>query len=306
VSECPSCHRPLAASRPSCLYCGAPLPEEPRTAEPAAEPATATETAREPASTRSLLVLDLSGIVPERLAAALECAPYEAELTARRGGLQLHRVLEAGAAVALAARLRENGIPSFVVPEAELTVRPCHALRGERSPEGLVLRAEEGAIALRAAELLLIVTGPITRQRQASPERLKVATEPLLPGWRAHLHRIGDPRPIEIDPDNFEPGFAVSGSTRLEIEAWLSELAANVPRDNGFRDQPPALSPTEPEPKSRLSSLAALSAAGSRLAEVPRDAAAAKGRPARLDNLRQFRFYSAWRAAVERRRREAC
>ena len=49
------------------------------------------------------------------------------------------------------------------------------------------------------ATLLIVVTGPITRQRQASAKRPKVATATLEEGWCVHLHRVADPRPIEID-----------------------------------------------------------------------------------------------------------
>jgi hypothetical protein len=111
-----------------------------------------------------------------------------------------------------------------------------------------------------------------------------------------HVHRTCETRPVEIDAANFEFGTTCTRSTRLEIDAWLGEVAGGSPRDDGFRRLPPALGPAEPEPKG------ALAAAGSLgLASRRRKDAAEEGSLV-LDNAEQFRFYSGWRAAVERRR----
>jgi hypothetical protein len=67
-----------------------------------------------------------------------------------------------------------------------------------------------------------------------------------------------------------------------------------VTRDDGFRRLPPAYGVAEPEPRGRL---AAASALGRRSrGDHPESETVV------LDNARQFRFYSAWRAALERRR----
>jgi hypothetical protein len=87
-------------------------------------------------------------------------------------------------------------------------------------------------------------------------------------GFRVHFHRYSDPRPVEIDAANFEFGFTVTGSTRLEIDAWVEALAPDVPCDDGFRLLPPG----------------------------------GEGESVVLDNAAQFLFYSAWRAALQRRR----
>ncbi len=139
--------------------------------------------------------------------------------------------------------------------------------------------------------------GSITREYQTSFKRRRVDTARLEEGYRVHVHRRSEPRPVEIDAANFEFGAKAPGSARLEIETPGSTTSrAGAPRDDGFRRLPPALGPAEPEAKG------ALSAAGSLgLASRRRQDAGDEG-PLILDNVEQFRFYSGWRAAVERRR----
>jgi hypothetical protein len=100
-----------------------------------------------------------------------------------------------------------------------------------------------------------------------------------------HLHRRQDPRPVELDPADFDfgPGGAPSGA-QLQIASWIDRLFPGVPRDDSFRVVIPALAP------------AVLSPAGVTAA------LARTGREARviLDNLAQFRFHSAWRGAARR------
>jgi hypothetical protein len=70
---------------------------------------------------------------------------------------------------------------------------------------------------------------------------------------------------------------------------WLREVAGAAPVDDGFRFLAPALGPAVPPPAGTATGAAqALSSSRS----TPR--------PALFDNLGQFRFYSGWRAAVER------
>src|SRR5262245_57882155 len=103
MPACPSCQRPVATTRPTCLYCGAELPAEAVSAaqdaarriagapteaaleSPAAEPAPE-------AAPRFLLVVDLTGQGVTDLARLLELPAYEAGQRERQGGLQLHRV----------------------------------------------------------------------------------------------------------------------------------------------------------------------------------------------------------------------
>ncbi len=306
MPSCPSCLRPVALARASCLYCGAPLPADPAPdARSSSEPSLPPETER-PATQRTLLVLDLAACAPEALATFASGARYEAELLARRGGFHVGRILPEERAESEAARLRAAGLATILVPESEARLSPLRALGGEKTPAGLVLRTEEGTVEIAPGGLLLVVSGPIRRERQASPEHRKVATATLDEGWRIHLHRASDPRPIEIDSANFEPGFAPAGSTRLELETWLAEFALGAVRDDGFRRLVPALAPAEPEPKGRLSAVSSLRT--TRGVGSTEEGRASRGRPPSkdqiLDNVAQFRFYSGWRGAVERRKRE--
>jgi hypothetical protein len=294
--------------RATCLYCGAPLPPEDVAAalSAAAQASAQAGPGRAsgdpagdlltPGGERGLLVLDLADANPDTLARALGLPRYEAGLLARRGGLHLHRVLDPAAAEAEAARLGARGVVAIVVPEAEARVRPLRCLGGERGAGVLSLQTEEGSIAVHRGDVLLVVRGPIVREYQPTPKRRRVDTARLEEGYRVHLHRHAAARPVEIDAANFEFGFAVTGSARLEVEAWVAEVADGRPSDDGFRRLPPALAPSEPETRGRLSAASSL-----RLATRAREGGRDEG-PVVLDNVEQFRFYSGWRAAVERRR----
>jgi hypothetical protein len=304
MANCPSCHRPVAVARATCLYCGVPLPAAPGAAgHPVtprgplspAEP-TVEGTSGPGRTERSVLVLDLEGVSAEALARALDLPPYDAGLLARRGGFHLHRVLDPAAAAEEAERLAARGIAAVLVPEAEARVRPLRALGGGRSEGTLSLRTEEGPVDLHCGDVLLVVRGPITRAYQTSSRRRRVDTAQPDEGYRVHLHRHREPRPAEIDAATFEFGGAGTGSARLELDAWAEEVAGRAPRDDGFRRLPAALGPAEPEPKGVLSAASSLGLA-SRGRRSRRDEV-----PVLLDNLEQFRFYSGWRAAVERRR----
>jgi len=295
MDSCPVCHRPLAVARATCVYCGAPLGPEPAAApEPAPPPAEAPPAAAAEAPARSLVVLEAEGASPGALADALALPAYEAALLVRRGGFHLHRVLDAAAAGEESARLATFGLRVFVVPEAEARVRPLRALGGERADGVLTLRTEEEAVTVRRGALLLVVQGAITREYQPSPRRRRVDTARLDEGYRVHLHpREAAARPVEIDSATFEFGPALKGSGRIELDLWVEEILGGAPCDGGFRRLPPALGPAEPEPRG------AVAAAGT--------LGLAKGRDGKreglvvLDNVAQFRFYSGWRAAVQRR-----
>ncbi len=111
-----------------------------------------------------------------------------------------------------------------------------------------------------------------------------------------HLHRRHEPRAVEIDAFAFEFGVSVSGSARLELDAWVGEIAPDATVDDGFRRLPPALGPAGAEPRG------ALAAAGSLALATRGRRGGGDETPVVLDNVEQFRFYSGWRAAVERRR----
>jgi hypothetical protein len=144
-------------------------------------------------------------------------------------------------------------------------------------------------------ETHLVVRGPIVREYQPLAEvgrnQIKLpGTATLEAGYRIHLHRRGDPRPVELDPAAFsfpkDPG-----SSLLQLLDWVRAAAAGATVDDGFRREPPALAPARPPAAGDSGS--SLLVRGSR--------GGSGGPPLVLDNLEQFRFYSGWRAAVARR-----
>jgi hypothetical protein len=241
-------------------------------------------------------VLHLAGAPEDVLAHALERTPYDAGLLARRGGWHLHRILEAAEAEAEVLRLGALGLTALRVPETEARVRPLRTLGGERGEGTLALRTEEGLVVVRRGDVLLTVAGPIVREYQTPSRRRRVDSARPDWGYRVHLHRREEPRPVEVDPATVERGSAVTGSARLEVEAWVQEVADTAPRDDAFRRFPPALAPAEPEPNGALAAVGPFGRARRDATTRPDD------RMILLDNVEQFRFYSGWRAAVERRR----
>jgi hypothetical protein len=274
-------------ARPTCLYCGEPLPE-------AAAAALAPPEPPPPAvADRALLVLDLRGADASVLADALGLSLYDARQRVSGVGWQLHRALPQAQADEEAVRLARAGLAVRVVPPAEAAARSRPlAVRGGEGGSGLVLHTEEGSLGVTPGALFLIVRGPITREYQTSSDVKRVRTATLEGGHRIHLHRAADPRPLEIDPLSFDFGDAVlpSLSSLLTILDWLEQAAPGTPIDDGFRRLTPALAPARAEGTGRLGAADALRA--------PRRGSPHEG-PLVLDNVEQFRAYSAWRAAVE-------
>jgi hypothetical protein len=307
MAACPSCNRPVAVARAYCLYCGAPLPAE---SVRAAEAAAASVRAASPSSgvaahlgeapavaatNRWLLVVDIKEQSALDLARIFDLPAYEAGQRQRLGGFQLQRAGDEASVRAEADRLSREGVAVMLVPEADARIPPVLITGGEQDGGRLSLRSEAGPLAVFGRELFLIVQGPIVREYQSRAiQRKKPQTASLDVGYRFHLHRSSDPRPLELDPAGFSFGTrgAVAGSSLLELKAWLAEVAPEVTVDDGFKRLPPALAPAAPE-TGAAASLQGLGRTGS----TP-----GKEGPLVLDNLAQFRFYSGWRAAVERRR----
>lgn len=288
-------------ARTSCLYCGAELPGElvpaaPPEASFGTPPGSAGPVENGVSLRRVLIVLDLASAPTQRLGEALDMSAYEADLLARRGGFHLHRILGEELAEGEAERLRAAGLKVELLPELEVQAQPLRALGGERGEGLFELRTEEGSLTLRRREILLVVRGSIARQYQPTYRKHRMDITSLEDGFRVHFHRRSNSRPVEIDAANFEFGLAGVGSTRLELDAWVGGLGEDVPRDDGFRQLPPAFGIAVPEQKGALAAVASLSRA-SRGRE-----AHGMGESVVLDNAQQFIFYSAWRAALERRR----
>lgn len=299
MPACAACGRPVAMARPRCLYCGAALDaaavaaaEEARAAvesstavpRPAAGPAAAEA---EPApSDRVLVIVETSG-APEVLASALSLSLYDARQRAVRGGIVVHRVADAATAAAEAARLRAAGLAATEVPEEEVRRRSQARVAIKGSPEGgrLRLATADEVVDLAPGDVFLVVKGPIAREYPPSDAVKRVRLAGLEPGYRFHLHRRGDERPLELDPANFEFGRAAAGSSILTLAGWVEGLRAPA-QDDTFRNATPAMAPAAPEPGATST------------------ASALGGRPATPihDNLAQFRRHSACHAAVAERR----
>jgi hypothetical protein len=289
---CPGCGRAAASSRPTCLYCGTLLSGAAPTALAVPAPATA---APLPGGDRAVVVLDLRAVDADRLAAALALAPYEARQRATAGGYQLHRALPPPEAEAEAARLNAAGVAALVVPPDEVAARgrPRVVHGGRRAPAALALSTDEGPVSVAGPDVFLVVRGPIAREYQPGGELRRVRTATLEGSHRLHLHRRSSPRPLEIDPLAFDFGDEplLSLSSLLTVLEWIAGVAPDAPTDDGFRRLTPALGPAADGGGGRLAAVSALAVTGGREGPQP------------LDNLKQFRAYSAWRAAVALRER---
>jgi hypothetical protein len=294
TARCPSCGRPIALTRPRCLYCGRSLPQEliPDPVEPAESPTTQ---ALLPGfgEGKALLVARLDGTTAESLAAALERTVLEAEQLVRRGGWTLLGVLPEGVAGQRRERLSQAGVRCLVLGQAEirLAIDPWLAI-GAHFDGRLRLRGDGAPRVVAPGDLRLVVAGAIRREyqaRESKPRSFRSAT--LEQGYRFHLHRRDDPTPIELDPVGleFDEESRATESSLLRIDRWVSTLIDGGPRDDLFRFLPPALAPAAPAPE-----MGALTAAARLRRDTSEDVVI-------LDNLAQFRFYSAWRACVQRR-----
>ncbi len=301
---CPACQRPVALARAQCLYCGAALPAEAvaaaaESARALSGPALPDAEAAPPSANGVILVVDLSGAEVSVVAEALGLSAYEASLRVRRGGLQFLRVAaSAEEAGREAERLAGRGLAVIQAPEAEVraALSPVLALGGRLENGALRLRADEVEVVVGAGELRFAARGPIVREYGARAERKRLQTASLDPGYRFHLYRAGETRPIELDPGGFSfEGATASASSLLVLARWIEAIAGSATIDDDFRRLPPVLAPAEPTPGD--------AAAEALIGRRPKGGTKGKPMPAILDNVAQFRFYSGWRAAATRQRR---
>jgi hypothetical protein len=287
MALCPACARPVAVARPRCLYCGALL-----SAEAVAEAEQSTrdvQSEKGPASEeRLLVVLEHQKSDPQALARALGLTLFDASQRAARGGFELLRTAPRVEAWDVAFALEAAGFLVFLVRESEARRPPTPVRGGGFEDERLRLTTGDGETAIGRDDLLLVVRGPIAREYQTqSQDRTRFRSATLPAGYLVHLHLRQDVPPLEIDPDNFEFAVTSRQGSLLELGLWLDSLGA--PTDDGFKKLAPALAPTVPGATGVAATARALVHAEGEGALV-------------LDNVAQFRLYSGWRGAVERRR----
>ncbi|MEO8500104.1 MAG: hypothetical protein ABI565_04260 [Vicinamibacteria bacterium] len=304
---CPACSRPIAMARANCVYCGAALSSEAIAGAAQASQkvlqsknllnleAAATARVREQAS-RRYLIIDTASAPVERLAEACSVSAWEARQWQAASRYRLLKISTEPANGEFESGLRERGLVPLVVPDDTIArsrnpvliesmdpnVSPLQCSLRE-DPEAAPSRRE-----LREQDVMLILSASIKRERvkDQAPSRARADTR-LEDAWLIHLHVVGEPRPWEIDPlrTSYEgPGLASAFMRTLELVRRLSTLA---PHDESFRNIVPALSPgADP-----LRELQALAPAAKKKAKEPKVVV--------LDNVAQFREYSAWRGAVE-------
>lgn len=297
-------------ARGSCMYCGAPLPRE--VLEAAAGAAERVLQSKSLAGlqaaakgqdagmvSRRYVVIDTSMASPEIVASACSVSIWEARQWQAASRYRLVKISQEAGEDRLESNLRGMGLDALVVsgemvararnpiPIESIDVSVQPTICGLReNPEALPSRQElnEGAITL-------IVSGPIKRERQ-KPQTSKVHLDSRLEdAWLVHLHLRDETRPWELDPSRTGFEGAALASAHMQTLELVRRLSTSVPMDEAFRNVVPALSPGV-DPLDDLPGVKNTSG-------NPQDK---RQKAVMLDNVAQFREYSAWRGAVERLR----
>lgn len=295
------------------MYCGAALPQDVRdAAASAAERVLQSKNlaglelaARGPdpsQAPRRYVIIDTTTTTPEIIASACSVSVWEAKQWQAASRYRLVKISQEVAEDRLESNLRGMGLDPLVVSEdtvararnpiliesIDASAQPA-VLMVRENPEGAPSRRE-----LNEETIALIVSAPIKREKQR-PQASKVSLDSRLDdGWLVHLHFRSDPRPWELDPRR--TGFEGSGlaSAHMQTLEFVRRLKARIPMDEAFRNVVPALSPGV-DPADELPGVK--SSGGKSTDKQPKTIV--------LDNVAQFREYSAWRAAIERMRSAA-
>jgi hypothetical protein len=293
--RCGACGRAIAAALPHCLYCGAALPER---------PAPPVETPDAEADTGAMLVVIDTTAGERALVAALGLSAAEAGVRCRRGRYQLYRILPGDEAEFEAQSLGHHGIASLLLPEIEVrrASRPLVARGGDPQAGLFWLESRSQTARVEPGEALALLWGSIRR------EQPRQYTGPMRDQRRAaggsvqeedfyHVHRRSDARPLEITPSAFEFSGAQGAleSSVLRVQRALETLAPGMAIDRSFAAEAPALG------VSAGPAAGGVTAFGDALRSQPSVRAQNRPSGAPLDNLAQFRFYSAWRGLLARR-----
>jgi hypothetical protein len=310
--DCPACARPIAMVRATCVYCGAALPED--GLEEAARAARKVLQSKNLAGLeavtqgfgreqppRRYVVIDTTSAPVERIAEACSVSVWEARQWQAASRYRLLKISAEPADGPLESGLVQSGLDPIVVPEATVA-RSRNPILLESidplaDPPQCTVRDDAEASPsrrdLREGDLTLIVSAPIKRERVKDPApsrpRAETRTEDA---WLVHLHLRGEARPWEIDPLRTAYEGAGLSSAYMRTLELVRRLSALAPHDEAFRNIVPALSPgLDP-----LRDLDGLAPAAKRKDKEPRVVV--------LDNVAQFREYSAWRGALQALLRE--
>lgn len=308
--KCPACSRPVAMARGNCMYCGAPLPQEILDAAAGAaervlqsRSLAGLETAAKGPDAdqvpKRYVVIDTSITSPDIIASACSVSIWEARQWQANSRYRLLKISQEAGEDRLESNLRGMGLEALVVSgetvararnpipieSIDVNAQPTTCLVRE-NPEALPSRRE-----MRERAIALIVSGPIKREKQR-PQTSKVRLDSRLEdAWLVHIHLHAETRPWELDPRRtaFEgPGLA---SAHMQTVELVRRLKASVAVDETFRNVVPALSPGV-DPMDDLP----------RMKNEPGKPQDKQEKAVILDNVAQFREYSAWRAAIERLR----
>lgn len=304
--QCPACARPIALARSQCAYCGASLPAETQAQAAAfaqrvrqqkslAGLEVAARGVRRDQGRRNYVVLDTATASVENIAEACGVAPWQARQWQAASRYRLVKV-SSGPDDPGVLELREHGLSPILVPEEEVA-RARHPMAVDSidlssTPSRCAVREDSETEptwrTLDEKELGLVISAPIRRERIQD----QAATRNRAPGriedaWLVHLYIKGDARPWEIDP--MRTGFEGSGvaSAHMSTLDLVRRLSATAPFDDGFKNVVPALSPALDPPENLAS---------------PKSSSRRTGPASKvlfMDNVTQFREYSAWRGAVE-------
>lgn len=293
-------------ARQTCVYCGASLD-----ADAQAVAALATRRVLRSGSlndiegaalglerdraTRRYVVIDTTAATATAIATACGISAWEARQWQIAARYRLVRISSEAADGPLESSLRAAGMAVSVIDES--TVRrarepiPIESIDVSCIPAMCTLRSDTDAPAVRRGlperEIAILISGFIQREKLKEPGTFKKAPNVRLEeAFLLHIHVRGFGQPWEIDPRRTVFGGEGLASAHMRTLQLVRRLAPDVPHDEAFRNVVPALSPgADP-----LSELAGFKPSPRGTAKEPRLVV--------LDNVAQFREYSAWRGAL--------
>ncbi len=297
-------------ARENCVYCGAPLSAKVlEAAALAAERVLQSKSldhleaaARGPTrdqTTRRYLIIDTAGTTPETLARACSISVWEARQWRAASRYRLLKVSAELPDGAQESGFKEIGLTFLALPEH--TVAPARnpivleSVDLSAAPLQCTLRHHAEAPATRREliepDVALIVSASIKRERVKDASSLRArADSRLQDAFLVHLHLKKEARPWEIDPRRTGYEGASLASAHMSTLDLVRRLSVRAPHDEAFKTIVPALS-LGADPPSDLTGLKKTAKGAGKEPKV-----------IVLDNVAQFREYSAWRGAVGKQR----